>query len=73
VELAFDLAEAGPVRVDLYQPNGRLASTLWQGGQLPAGAQRLALTLPALSAGLYLLRVQAGTQQAVKRLVVLPD
>ena len=57
--IALEVAEAGPVRVGVYDALGREVAVLWDG---PAAAGSLPLDLEAggLPAGTYVARVQAG-------------
>ena len=65
----FALAEAGPVRLALFDLLGRevqvLTDRLW-----PAGTHAVSIDLSALSPGLYLVRLEAGGDTRVRRFVV---
>ncbi|HEX2617585.1 MAG TPA: M43 family zinc metalloprotease, partial [Flavobacteriales bacterium] len=60
------LSEAGNVQVDVLDPLGRLVAHVAQ-GRVAAGPQRWALPVEALRSGLYLVRVQQGSEVRVVR------
>ena len=68
--VAFSLPEAGPVEVGLYDLLGRRVATLAQ-GEHAAGAHEVLVGRAALSAGVYVVRMEAGGFVAVQRLTVL--
>lgn len=70
--LRYTVAEANaPVSVTAYNSLGQRALTLLDGATQPVGEHTLALApLQGLSAGVYLLRVQAGSQLSTQRVVV---
>lgn len=57
--VAFETAEAGPVRVALLDVLGREVAVAAD-GERPAGAHRVGLEARGLPAGTYLVRVEAG-------------
>jgi hypothetical protein len=65
--VAFDLAEASDVRAEVLDVLGRRVATLAQG---PAAAGPVRLAVPALSPGLYFVRVQTAEGTSSARLTV---
>ena len=71
VTVPVALAEAGAVRVGVFDVLGRRVAVLWD-GPLAAGAHALRLDGAALPAGLYVVRAEANVGGAVgsQRLVL---
>ena len=67
--LAFDLAEAGPVRLVIYDVLGRTVAVLMD-EERPAGRYEATLDGREWAAGLYLARLHAGTLVDTRRVVV---
>jgi len=67
--LKITLPAAAPVEVVVYDLSGRRVATPFAGA-LPAGDHRLVVDTSALPAGVYLYRVTAGADVAVKKMVV---
>lgn len=70
VEVRYDLPEAAAVRVAVYDVTGREVSVLAEGAT-EAGYHRATLDPAALPAGVYLVRVTAGREVAVRQLTVV--
>ena len=69
--LTYTVAEAAPVSITAYNSLGQRALTLLDAATQPVGEHDLALApLQNLAAGIYLLRVQAGSQLSTQRVVV---
>jgi hypothetical protein len=73
--LDFALAEAGPAEVGVYDAAGRLVRRLQQGA-VPAGGQHLSWdgrdeAGQSVAAGVYFVRVQAGTQGMAAKILRL--
>jgi hypothetical protein len=73
--IAFELPRAGDGTLRVYDVGGRLVRTLWQ-GTLPAGAHRvtwegLDAGARAVPAGIYLMRLEAGSGAARVAKVIL--
>jgi len=71
----FDLASAGEVRVEIFDPSGRLVRRL-AGGQWAAGRYALVWdgrneSRQPVSSGVYLLRLAAGDTRTSRRIVLL--
>ncbi len=60
---------AATVRVAVYDVTGREVAVVAD-GPLEAGRHALALDASALAPGLYVVRVQSGSEVAVRRVVV---
>ena len=59
----FDLAESGPVRLELLDAAGRLIEVLFE-GDCPVGAQRMnGFNMAHLAPGLYSMRMVQGDHQ----------
>jgi hypothetical protein len=67
--IRFELADAGPVRVDVFSMLGRRIARL-DLGTLPAGRQEVALDGRGWPAGPYLVRLTAGGASVSTRLTV---
>ena len=68
--LALDLGQAADVRADVFDALGRYVATV-EAGRLGAGFQSVALDLTQAPTGLYVVRVQAGTQVVSRTLTVV--
>lgn len=68
--LRYDLDHAGPVRLELYDLAGRCIRLL-ESGVRPAGSHELNLDGTGLASGLYLLRLETGHGQALRRITLL--
>jgi hypothetical protein len=66
----FNLAQTADTQVQLFDLNGSAVRSLQQ-GQLAAGPHQVNLATNNLPNGIYFVRVQAGQQIGVQRLVVL--
>src|SRR5690606_23287133 len=66
--LRYDLAEAAPVRLVLFDVLGRTVRTLDEGAR-PAGRHEVALDAAGLPAGVYVVRIEAGAFRAAQKLV----
>lgn len=74
-DVAFDLPRPGAARLQVFDTNGRLARTLFD-GWLPAGRHRQSwngvdLSGRPVAAGIYFVRLEAGSSSAVRKLTVL--
>ena len=68
--VTFGLARSGPVRVEVFDLNGRRISVLAD-GVLGAGPQHVAWETGSLRAGLYVVRLStSGRQEAVRAVLV---
>jgi hypothetical protein len=70
LHLAFNLGQAGPVNVDLYDLLGRRVRTLADGAY-PGGRQILDADVGDLAPGVYLLRLKTDAGTVTRRVVVL--
>jgi hypothetical protein len=68
--IAFTLAEAGEVKLEVYDVSGRKVATVAE-GRRAAGENEARLDTRELAAGVYIYRLQAGDNVAVKRLAVI--
>ena len=70
-DLAFDLPSASPVRVRIFDVHGRLVSSVLD-RTMPAGSHRVRWDAAGAPAGLYFVRLEAGSFTAAHRLVLVP-
>jgi hypothetical protein len=67
MNLSFTLPRSGPVKVEIYSPDGRLVRTLAQ-GEMSAGAHAIRWSVDrGLPSGMYFYRVFAGDHVATGR------
>ena len=67
--VSFSLAEAGPVRLALFDVLGREAAVVLD-ETLPAGAHQARLNVSARPPGFYVVRLETGGERQTRRLVV---
>lgn len=67
-QASYYLSSAGPVKVMVYDVTGRLVKTALDQDQ---GRGEHRLEIAGLSSGVYLVRLQAGQESSVRRLVVV--
>lgn len=70
-QIWFDLPESGPVRLSVYDLNGRLLALLIDAG-LPAGRHETAFSKGDLNPGIYFYRLQTGNKTVTEKLVISP-
>jgi agmatine/peptidylarginine deiminase len=68
--IGFALPEAGQVKLEFFDLQGRLVQTL-QNGFLAAGEHEASWDASGLPSGLYLCRLQAGDFQAINKMMLL--
>jgi len=68
--LELQVPTAGAVRADLFNVAGQYVGTVFR-GQLPAGTHSLRVDGSRLASGVYLLKVEAGPHNAVRKLTLL--
>lgn len=68
--ISYSLPEATQVTLEVFDMTGRKVATLVNGRQ-SAGEQTISFDASALSSGVYLYRLTAGTQQTVKKMILL--
>jgi hypothetical protein len=66
--IAFDLAEAAVVRLEVYDLTGRKVSTLVD-TKLPAGEYKLEVA--DFEPGVYVYKLEAGTYSAVRKMIII--
>ncbi len=69
-DVRFTLPAAGPVRVSVYDAIGRHVATLLE-GTLDAGTHETRLDAETLAPGVYLIRLDAGSESRTTRAVVV--
>ncbi|PAP76005.1 discoidin domain-containing protein [Rubrivirga marina] len=67
--LGFHLAEAGPVRLDVFDATGRRVAVLVDEAR-PAGSHAVSFDVSGLSGGVYLVRLGAGGETLARPLAV---
>jgi len=65
----LDLPDAGPVRVRVFDLAGRLIRD--QSAEYPAGRQAIRINLEEASAGIYLIRIQSGSENQIRKVVLI--
>ncbi len=70
VFIDIKLPEGSEVGFEIYNESGKILH-LWNDQELNPGSHQLALTLPSLEKGKYLLHIKVGTS-VYKHLVLLP-
>ncbi len=68
--ITYDMAQAGPVRIEVLDLLGRSVAILSNGNQ-PAGTHTLQWNASRLGSGMYLIRMQAGGRQFVQKVTLL--
>jgi len=68
--VSFDLQAAQQVRIGLYDMNGRLVHTVFEGG-CPAGRHEVVVDGSRLASGVYFLRLETGTHVQIRKLLLL--
>jgi hypothetical protein len=68
--IAFALAEAGDVTLEVFDLSGRKVATIAEGHR-SAGENEATLDTGTLAAGVYIYRLRAGDKVAAKRLAVV--
>ncbi|MEZ4700311.1 MAG: binary toxin-like calcium binding domain-containing protein [Rhodothermales bacterium] len=68
--IAYQIGQAGPVRLEIFDMLGRSAGVLVDEAQA-AGSYRVTFDASGLASGVYLYRIQAGAVSSVKRMVLL--
>jgi len=66
----FTLMQSGPVTLNVYDPSGRLLETLEE-GEMAAGGHSVEIDGSVLSSGIYLIRLQSGSESAMTRVVLV--
>jgi hypothetical protein len=68
--IAYSLANAGPVRIELFASNGTRVAVLADVEMQPAGTYEVALDAAHLASGVYLCQLTAGERHRTLRLVM---
>src|SRR5206468_2460521 len=69
--LRFALPSAGPVRLALFDPEGRRVASIIDNVSLPAGPHDEPFAVGRLKPGLYFARLEIGAEVAVHKLLVI--
>lgn len=74
--LSFDTLRSGPVRVAIFDVQGRMVRVLMDTAALPMGHHKVPIDVRserghALASGLYFFRVEAGEEVAAGRIVIM--
>lgn len=72
VQLHYEVAGSGAVRLSVYDVLGREVAVVVN-GRTDAGRHRATFDVRSLAAGVYVFRLVSGTASASSRVVVLPD
>jgi len=68
--IAFSVPEAGRVKIDVFDLTGRLVATVVDGVYLP-GSHTVTFDARNLSSGVYLYRLQSGTQVITQKMTLV--
>ncbi len=68
--IAYSIAKAGQVRIDLYNALGQKVKTLVNGYK-PAGRYQVTVDASSLSSGIYFYRIESGSFHAVRKMVLM--
>ncbi len=68
--LEYDLPTTGPVSIRLYDIQGRMVKELFQGSQA-VGRHQMLLRGDGLASGVYFVRVEAGGESEVRKVLLL--
>ena len=69
--VAFTVAEAAPVRVELYNMLGQRVQVLFEGDAAPGAEQTVEIDASRLAAGVYLVRLESRGEQVMQRVTVV--
>ena len=69
--LVFTVAESDKVQIELYNVIGQRVQTVYEGTALAGAEQRVDLDVSQLAAGVYVVRLQSGAEQATRRITVV--
>jgi len=67
--IQYTLGEAAPVRIDVFDVTGRLVTTVVN-AEMPAGTHTAIWNANGVASGMYLYRIQAGSQTQTMRAIV---
>ena len=70
LQVRYELEQAGPVHLGIYDVAGRLRGTIEE-GERAAGVHETSWNLSALDAGVYFVKLRRGDMAQTKRVVVL--
>lgn len=69
--IPFDIPEAARVTIKIYNIRGQEVATLLNGKHSQPGSYRVRFDASHLSSGIYLCRINAGSYQSVKKMMLL--
>ncbi|MFN2373788.1 MAG: T9SS type A sorting domain-containing protein [Cyclonatronaceae bacterium] len=69
-QIAFDLPESSEIRLDVYNVMGQRVATLID-GNMQAGSHQVTFNAAHLANGVYLYRLQTGTQSFTRKMTLL--
>lgn len=70
-DISFVLPGAARVRLEIFDPEGRLVATLIENAPMDAGSHHAALAAGTLQTGVYLVRLEVGSQTATQAMMVV--
>ncbi len=68
--ISYDLSEEGWVTIQIFDVNGRLVATPWDGRQ-SAGSHKIHFNAHHLTSGVYLYRLRTGDYLAIGKMILL--
>ena len=69
--IEFSIASASPVRIEVFNVLGQRVATLLNGNTLPAGRHSVTFDASELTSGMYIYRLQAGSNFSQTRTMML--
>ncbi|HCD52338.1 MAG TPA: hypothetical protein DEQ34_07820, partial [Balneolaceae bacterium] len=69
--ISFTLPDAAPVKLTVYNVLGQQVSTLISNKTMTAGTHTVAFDASALSSGIYIYRLEAGSFVSNKRMTLI--
>jgi len=69
--IEFTLPQAAPVKLGVFDLQGRRVATLLDGAMRPAGANRIPFRAAGLASGVYMYRVEALGHAATRKMIVV--
>jgi len=70
VNLSFDMASAGPVKLEIFDARGRTIATLYKGWK-DIGVHQLAWDAHGAASGVYMAQITTGEEKQTTRLVLI--
>jgi hypothetical protein len=69
--IPFELDEAGPVRITVYDVLGRRVATLLENEKRPAGPSQVQFNAERLAAGIYFVKLEANQKSVTRKIAIV--